>query len=374
MHVNLYKPFIEDEEINAVTRVMKRKRIEKGPVVDLFEQEFADFFNAKHAIAVNSCTSALHLALDSFGIGPGDEVITTALTYCATAYAIMYTGATPVLADIDPSTLCISLDSVRKNITSKTKAIIPVHYSGYPCDMDGLADICREHNLVLIEDAAHALPSRINGKLIGEQRNGIKGATCFSFHASKNLAVGDGGMIVTNDSIAASIMKSKRLFGMAKKDTDSILFKYDVITFGYKYNMTDIEAAIGRVQLKKIDTMLELRKKAVDYYIENLKELPNVILPSEPINGNSSWQLFPIRVMGGLRDNLLKKLREKSIESLIHFIPIHMIPFFSGKVKYGNLDVSESVVDQLISLPLYPNITTSDLDYVIDVVKDVLKK
>lgn len=374
MNVPFHKPYFDNREIDAVIRSMKRNLIGFGPVVAAFEREFEAYIGASNAVAVNSCTAALHLALEVMGIGPGDEVITTSLTFCATVLAIIYTGATPVLADINPTSLCIDPASIRSKITPRTKAILPVHYAGRACNMDEIIDICTEHGLALIEDAAHGLPTQWKGKLIGSDNLQVKNAVCFSFHATKTLSIGDGGMITTSDPELAEKMRVKRLFGMKKNEHlgngIDIALQFAIEDLGYKYNMTDLEASIGRVQLKKLDEMNQLRAEVALKYCEKLSDISEIILPSQESGSKTSWHLFVIRIKDNknknLRNSLLEYLGAKSIKASIHFIPIYRLPFFKEIFPKAEEELSntEEVADGLLSLPMYPSMTDEELDYV----------
>jgi dTDP-4-amino-4,6-dideoxygalactose transaminase len=379
MNVPFHRPYIDEQEIEAVARAMRRQWIGFGPMVSSFEKEFALRAGAPHAVAVNSCTAALHLAVEAFDIGPGDEVITTPLTFSATILAILYAGAVPVLADIDERTLCMDPQSVREHITERTKAILPVHYGGYPCDMDKLISICREHQLVLIEDAAHAALTRWAGQPIGSGYPGIRSAACFSFHSTKTISIGDGGMITTADERAVQNMTDKRLFGMRKmrdvhQQTDLALH-YEVVTKGYKYNMTDLEAAIGRVQLRKLDEIEGLLRKVAARYYDRLHDIPDIVLPEHPEEGTHGWHLYVIRVPRQIRDELLVSLAEHGIKASIHFRPVYRFPYFQTYFPNAaaRLTVIEQQADRLISLPIFPGMTEEEVEYVAHHVRQFMK-
>jgi len=380
MSVPFHKPYFDESEIEAVTRAMRRGLIGLGPNVSSFEREFGQYVGAGQAIAVNSCTSALHLALDSFGIGPGDEVITTPLTFCATVLSIQYTGASPVFADINPDTLCIDPASVLARITPRTRAIIAVHYGGYPCELDALRRICAQHHLLLVEDAAHAFSAIYKGRRIGDTSGEVHGATCFSFHATKALSIGDGGMITTSDTRAAGVMMSKRLFGMARMDEHEahadVTLQYSVETQGYKYNMTDLEAAIGRVQLKKADRMHDLRRRAAQQYSSQLQDVPGLVLPKEPPDGAHAWHLYAIRVPKPLRSGLIRHLLAEGIKTTIHFTPIYRFPHFKKDYPDAVLQLpnTEAAADELLSLPIYPSLKEEEIRAVSSAVRMYLSK
>lgn len=370
MKIPFHKPYFDEQEAEAVARTLRRNLIGTGPVVASFEKEFGRYIGVSHALSVNSCTGALHLALDAYGIGPGDEVITTPLTFCSTILAILYVGATPVLADIDQETLCLDPAKVAERITVRTKAILPVHYAGFPCALDELKDLCSEHNLILIEDAAHAFNTKYKGIPIGQTTKDTPGAVCFSFHATKALSIGDGGMITTSDAKAAQTMVSKRLFGMNRTHNRSaqaeITLQYSVDQLGYKYNMTDLEASIGRVQLKKADEMHQLRKQIALRYKELLSGNEAIILPHEPEYGEHAWHLYVIRVAKELRDGLINDLLQQGIKTTIHFIPVYRFPYFHSMFPgiAEHLPVMEMIAEELLSLPMFPGLTDEEVSAV----------
>ncbi|WP_036709936.1 DegT/DnrJ/EryC1/StrS family aminotransferase [Paenibacillus pinihumi] len=380
MGVPFHRPYFDLSEVEAVTKALKRHLIGTGPIVSSFEKDFRQYIGAEYAIAVNSCTSALHLALDAMDISPGDEVITTPLTFCATILAIEYLGAVPVFADIDPVSLCLDPKSVAEKVTDRTKAIMPVHYAGYPCDLDALQHIASQHGLAIIEDAAHAFSTTYKGRRIGQALPNTRSATCFSFHATKALSIGDGGMIVTSDQVMADKMVRKRLFGMTRLEgsdpASDVSLQYTVDTLGYKYNMTDIEAAIGREQLKKAETMHELRKQAAAQYLQKLDGIPGIQLPTEPVDGEHSWHLFVIRVPQELRSRLIKQLNVSGIKTTIHFTPVYRFPYFRPRFPKASFSLphTEKFADQLLSLPIFPGITDDDLETVSAAICDFMRK
>ena len=275
------RPWIGDDEIEAVSEVLASKWISTGPKTAEFERRFAEYVGAKHALAVSSCTAALHLSLVAAGIGEGDEVITTPYTFTATSEAIGYTGAKPVFVDIDPATLNIDVDKICDKLTPRTKAILPVHIAGAPCDMDALLEMCKARNLVLIDDAAHAIPTDYNGRRIGS----IGDLSVFSFYANKNLTAAEGGMITTNSDEYAKIIKPMRLHGLNKdswaRQSNRSVWHYQVDSQGYKYNMTDIQAAMGLCQLMKLNKQIEVRGKYIQIYQERLGKIPEIVTPRE---------------------------------------------------------------------------------------------
>lgn len=379
MGVPFHKPYLDNREIEAVTKALKRNLIGSGPIVASFEKEFKNYIGASNAIAVNSATAALHLAIDSLGIGPEDEVITTAFTFTSTILAIIYTGATPVLADIDSNTLCIDPRDIERKITKKTKAILPVHYSGVSCNMDEIIRICKKYNLALVEDAAHALPTYWKGKLIGSDNLEVKNIVCFSFQATKTLSIGDGGMITTSNTELAEKIKMKRLFGMKKKQDFSnidMALQYGVEVLGYKYNMTDIEASIGKVQLKKLEEMNLLREKAAGKYYEKLSDVEEISLPYIAEEAKVPWHLFVIRLKDNeKRNKLLEYLTDRGIKASVHFMPVYKFPYFHDKFPKAEEELlnTEAISQEILSLPMFPGITDEEIECVCNEIKNFFR-
>ena len=374
-----YKPMIGDDEINKVSGVLRSGWLSTGPMKTQFEKEMAEFFGARNCVGMNSCTAALHTALIAKGIGKGDEVITTPFTFCATANVIMHVQAKPVLIDIDPISLCIDPAQIQKNITQNTKALIPVHYGGHPCDMDKLYNICKKFGLFLLEDAAHAIGAEYKGKKIGS----FGDASAFSFYATKNLTTSEGGMLVTNDDDLAQKARIISLHGMNhnawKRYAQGSSWYYEVEMPGYKYNMTDIQAAIGLAQLERFLYMQKIRKKFADMYDEGFNNLEELILHNESADTLHARHLYTIRVKkdAGLnRDHIIKKLNELNIGTSVHFIPIHYHPYYKKMLSYkrGDFPITESVFENIISLPLYPSMTKEDVEYVIKAVCHIIKE
>lgn len=379
--IPVFRPNYDKEEIKAVTEVLKSGWIGLGPKTEEFEKRFASYIDVPYAIALNSATAALHLSLLAANIGEGDEVIVPALTFVSTAHAVLYTGATPVFADVDKEILCISPDDVVKKITKQTKAIIPVHYGGHPCDMDGLKKIARKHNLIIIEDASHACGSSYHGKKIGS----ISPFTCFSFHAVKNLATGDGGMITVKDKKTADRLRRLRWCGINKNTWDRLEdiyeeekayriygWHYEVEELGYKYHMNDINAAIGLVQLQKLDKSNQKRRTLASRYNHELNKTKELKCPVIKSNIISAQHNYVIRC--GERDKLHLFLREKNISSGVHYMPIHLQPFYKKLYPNTRLPIAETQWKQLLTLPLYPNLTQKKQDYIINCIKEFYRK
>lgn len=373
-------PSITQAEIDEVVDTLRSGWIAKGPRTVRFEKEFAEYVGAKHAVAVNSATAALHVSLLTQNIGPGDEVITTPMTFASTASTILHCGATPVFADIDYRTGCINPEEVTKKITPRTKAIVPVHYSGQVCDLDRIYKLADEHNLYVSEDAAHALWSRYKGRLIG---NKLRGAASYSFYATKNLATGDGGMLVTDrDDIAerARILVGQGMSHNAwNRYAKGGSWKYDIVEPGYKYNMFDIQAALGLVQLSRMEEMQKRRLEIAARYQEEFGKIDAVEPPFVPEFATHCWHLYVLRVLPELltidRDQFIVELNERNVGTSVHFIPVHtMTAFRKLGWKPGDFPMAEKHFERIISLPLYPSMTDEQVQYVIDAVRDIVEQ
>lgn len=373
-------PDITQAEIDEVVDTLRSGWIAKGPRTLKFEKEFAEYLGAKHAIAVNSCTAALHISLLTQNIGPGDEVITTPMTFASTASTILHCGAKPVFADIDYRTGCIDPEEIAKKITPHTKAIVPVHYSGQVCDLDRIYELADEHNLYVSEDAAHALWSRYKGRLIG---NKLRGAASYSFYATKNLATGDGGMLVTDrDDIAerARVLVGQGMSHNAwNRYAKGGSWKYDIVEPGYKYNMFDIQAALGLVQLSRMEEMQTRRLAIAARYQEEFGKIDAVEPPFVPEFTTHCWHLYVLRIVPELltidRDQFIVELNERNVGTSVHFIPTHtMTAFRKLGWKEGDFPMAEKHFERIISLPLYPSMTDEQVQYVIDAVRDIVEK
>ena len=369
------KPSISEEEIKKVIEVMKSGWLTSGPKVIQFENDFKTFISKENnleAISVNSATSGLHLALEACGIGGGDEIITTSLTFTATAEVARYLGAEVKFIDIEPNSMNIDVKQIRKKITKNTKAIIAVHYAGLSCEMDEIFKIAKEFDLKVIEDAAHALPSSYLGSLIGSLRSD---ATVFSFYANKNITTGEGGMVVTRSEDMAKRMRLMRLHGMDRDAYDRFTSQkgswyYEIIAPGFKYNLTDLSAAIGIEQLKKLPMLHEKRKKLANKYFDELKDLP-IILPSDaPAKECHSWHLFVIRLKKDLkitRDELIKKMNKDGIGTSVHYVPLHLQPYWKNRYELDTKDFKETnkAYNSMVRIPLYPDLSEEDQERVI---------
>ncbi len=372
-------PDIGEEEIAEVADALRSGWITTGPKTKLFESNFERFIGSDvEAIAVSSATAGLHLALEAIGIKPGDEVITTTMTFTATAEVIRYLGADVRLVDIDFQTMNIDVEAIRQAITPKTKAIMPVHYAGLSCDMDAIFGLAKEFDLKVIEDAAHALPSSYKKQMIGSLRSD---ATVFSFYANKTMTTGEGGMVVTKSSELASRMKIMRLHGISRDAFDRFRSEkpawfYEVIAPGFKYNLTDIAAAIGVHQLAKLPAFLKRREYLAQRYTHRLKSLP-FILPCLAQEGDiHSWHLYVIRLTEASkfnRDEVIQYLSDKKIGTSVHYVPLHNHPYW--RERYGLTSCmfphAEAAYQSMFTIPLYTAMTDQQQDRIIDVLSEL---
>jgi dTDP-4-amino-4,6-dideoxygalactose transaminase len=371
------KPDIGEAEIEAVSDVLRSGWITTGQKAAEFEKRFESLLGEDvTSIAVNSATAGLHLALEAIGIGPGDEVIIPSLTFTATAEVVRYLGGNPVLVDVDAGTLNIAPDAIIRAITARTRAIIPVHYAGLPCDMTAILSIAREHDLRVVEDAAHALPAAHRGRLVGSLASDV---TVFSFYANKTMTTGEGGMVVTRNPELAKRMRVMRLHGIDRDAFDRFRSKtpawyYEVIAPGFKYNLTDIAAAMGLVQLDRLDGFQERRVKLASRYREALSDLP-LILPSWGGEGDQhAWHLFVLRLTeeaqqrGFSRDALIDYLSREGIGTSVHYVPLHRQPYWRDSLQTQSLDfpVTEAAYAGMLSIPLFPAMSDDDQEHIID--------
>jgi len=367
-------PTIDSEEIDAVAHVLRSGWLTTGPVAHSFERAFADYIGVRHAVALNSGTAALHLALDAIGLKVGDEVIVPVMTFAATAEVVLYFNARPVLVDCEPDTLNMDPEAVERAITPRTRAIIPVHVGGQPCDMDRLLEIARRHGLKVIEDAAHALPARYKGRLVGT----IADITCFSFYSTKTITTGEGGMVTTADDAYAERMRIMSLHGINrdawKRYTAEGSWFYEVVRAGFKYNLTDVAAALGVVQLRKCDGFWASRRRLAARYHELLAGTPEVRVPAVRPDVEHAWHLYVVQLdserLAIGRDAFIAALKERKIGASVHFIPLHLHPFYRDTFGYkpGDFPVAYGAYQRIISLPLYPRMTDADLGDVAEAV------
>lgn len=373
-------PDIGDEEIAEVVDSLRSGWITTGPKTKMFEQEFVKFLGQDlQAVAVSSATAGLHLALEAIGIGPGDEVITTTHTFTATAAVIRYVGADPVFVDIDLNTFCIDPQLIRKAITPRTKAIIPVHYGGRACEMQEILAIAREHRLKVVEDAAHAIPTTHAGALVGTLPSDV---TVFSFYATKTMTTGEGGMLVTRDTEIANRARVMRLHGINRDAFDRYTsskpaWGYDVVAPGFKYNMTDINASIGLQQLKKACRFREQRQQIADRFNQELRGLP-LLLPPGPRSGDvHAWHLYVVRLQPKAklsRDQFIEQMHAQGIGCSVHYIPLHQHSYWRKKYELADdmFPNTTLLTSAAISLPIYTKMTDADTDRVIEAVRNIL--
>jgi dTDP-4-amino-4,6-dideoxygalactose transaminase len=373
-------PDIGEEEIAEVVDSLRSGWITTGPKVRRFETEFVSFLGGGlEAVSVNSATAGLHLALEALGIGPGDEVITTPYTFTATAEVIRYLGGHPVFVDIDPATFNLDPAGIESAITQRTRAIVPVHFAGLACDMEAVLEIARQNGLKVVEDAAHALPARYNGQLVGALQTD---ATVFSFYATKTITTGEGGMVVTRHPDIAARCRTMRLHGISRDAFDRYVsvkpaWYYEVVAPGFKYNMTDMAASLGIHQLKKAWRFQERREEMATRYDQALAGLPLILPPGAGRGNLHAWHLYVIRLTedaGIRRDHFIEQMAEMGIGCSVHFIPLHLHPYWRDTYKLRPEDCAQAVktYEQAVSLPLYTRMTDMDQARVIAAVKEIL--
>ena len=378
--VPFHVPDIGPEEIESVVETLRSGWLTTGPKVKRLEQDFAHHVGASHAVAVNSGTAALHLALDAIGIRENDEVIIPTMTFTATAEVIIYFKARPILVDCEPNTINIDVEQIESKITPRTKAIIPVHMAGQPCDMAAIMEIARRYNLKVIEDAAHALPARYKGKMVGA----VGDITCFSFYATKTITTGEGGIATTGNNEWADRMRMMSLHGISKdawnRYSSEGSWYYEVLFPGYKYNMTDIAAALGIEQLKKCDQFWQKRRAIAALYNDGLADLSEIQRPVCQSHVQHAWHLYVIQLqLERLRINrseFIEALKKENIGASVHFIPLHLHPYYRDNLKHEPNDFpnASAVFNQIISLPIYPRMTEEDVQRVIAAVRNIAKK
>lgn len=376
MQIPFHKTHTTEEETNAAVEAIKSGWLTMGPKTVEFENKFKEYVGSSESVSMNSATAALHLSLKAIGLKRGDEVILPTNTFVATAEVVTYFDAIPVLCDIEEETHNIDVNKIENLINEKTKAIIPVHFAGQPCDMDEIYDIAKKYDLKIIEDAAHAIPSTYKGVKIGALKN--TDVTCFSFYATKTLSTGEGGMATTNNQNYAKNMKINRLHGISKDAWDRYTTKgawyYEIVDNGNKYNTTDINSAIGIVQLKKQVMLREKREKIAKKYNLAFKNNSSIVLPFIKSDRETSWHLYVIKIDN--RDECIEQLKESGVGCSVHFIPIHKHPYYKDKYKYNNEDypVANRVFDKSLSLPLYPDMTDEEIEYVIENINKIVSK
>ncbi len=388
-------PFIGEEEISEVVDTLRSDWITTGPKVRRFEEAVAAFVGAPAALALNSGTAAMHVALAALGIGSGDAVITTPMTFCSTVHVIEHVGATPILVDVEPDTLNIDPEQVRatiekgvtpngRRVEGRIRAILPVHLYGHPCDLDPIRELALKYELAVIEDAAHALPAKYKGRIIGQiPVDGPPSAVCFSFYATKNLTTAEGGMLTG----APELIEEARLWSLHGMSRDAYKrysaegsWYYEVVRPGFKYNMTDIQAAIGLHQLRKLPQFQARRREIAQKYNEAFGELEELEIPIERSEVEHAWHLYVIRLnldqLTISRDKFIEELKVRKIGTSVHFIPIHVHPYYREKYGYQPEDfpVTYREYKRVVSLPLYPRMDNNDVEYVIDAVMEVINE
>lgn len=370
-------PDLGPEEEDAVIQTLRNHWISRGPLTEQFEAALASELGVPQVLALASCTAGMHLALLAQGIGPGDEVITTPMTFAASVNVIIHVGATPVMVDVEEETGNIDLAQVEQAITERTKVILPVHYAGQSVDMEYLNRLRDRYHLVIVEDAAHAIASRYQGQRIGSFGN----ITSFSFYATKNLTTGEGGAVVVPDPDLAEKIRVLSLHGMSrhawKRYSEKGSWAYSIEDAGFKYNMTDLEAALGLAQLNKLDRMQARRRQIAEEYAQALGDLP-VILPTEREYREHAWHLYPLRIKSEFltisRDDFIEAMKAQNIGTSVHFIPIHLHLYYQQRygLRRGQFPKAEKFFEQEVSLPLYPSMTDEDIHDVVHAIREIV--
>lgn len=374
------RQWIDEDDIQAVIETLRGDWITQGPKVAEFEESFAAYCGSKYAVAVSSGTAALHLAAIAAGFKAGEEVITSPMSFVASANCVMYEGARPVFADVERETLCIDPHQVAEKINPSTRGVIPVHFAGHPCDMPLIQEISGKHDLIVIEDACHALGASYThyGKTYRVGSCAHSHMACFSFHPVKHITTGEGGMITTNDERLFRKLRGLRSHGITK-DSDMLTqhdgpWYYEMHELGFNYRITDIQCALGLEQLKKLDRFVDRRREIVNSYNRSFNSAEELILPREKEKVTSSWHLYVIQLNTLDRLEVFEKLHEKGLGVQVHYIPVHLQPFYSRSYGYrrGHFPVAEKYYDRAVSIPLFPRMSETDVDYVIDsVIKTV---
>jgi len=375
------RPFLAEPEIDEVVEVLRSGWLTSGPRVQRFERDFADYVGSEHAVAVSSCTAALHLALVAHGVGPGDEVVTSAMTWPATANAVELVGARPVFADVDPDTLQITRESIEAVATPRTRALLPVHFAGQACDLDSLTQLARRDDLIVIEDAAHAAGTEYAGRRIGSG----PGTACFSFHPAKNLTTAEGGMVTTADEALAARVRRLRFHGVdrdaSSRHVGASAIRYETVEPGFKYNLTDLQAALGIHQLARLDGFIERRAKLAMLYRDALRDSPFVKpLALDPHTTRHAWHLFVVLVdlerLRCDRDTFAARLGERGIATGLHFTAVHLHRYYRERYGYapGALPHTEHAEARVLSLPLFPGMDEADVARVCGAIRDVAQE
>ncbi|MBI5739835.1 MAG: DegT/DnrJ/EryC1/StrS family aminotransferase [Nitrospirae bacterium] len=386
MLIPFHRPYITEDEISEVVDSLKSGWLTTGSKCKDFERLFAEYIGCKHAVAVNSCTAALHLALEAIGLKEGEAVITSPMTFAATAEVVRYFNARPVFVDIEPDTMNMDVAKLEETIESlaergyKIRAVIPVHFAGHSCDMDPLLEIAGKHDLRVVEDAAHILPGKYKDKNIGT----ISDITCFSFYANKNITTGEGGMAVTDNQEWADRMRIMSLHGISKdawkRYSAEGNWYYEITAPGYKYNMTDMAAALGIAQLRKADSLLLRRSQIASRYNEAFGELPQLSIPAESSNIQHSWHLYVIKLnperLTINRDRFMAELKSRGIGTSVHFIPLHIHPYYRNTYGFspGDFPIAYEIFQKIVTLPIYPMMTDEEVRSVVEAVTDIVTR
>lgn len=373
-------PSISEEDIQAVVEALRSGWLTMGPRVQEFEQQFAAFAGTRYAIAVNSCTAALHLALEAAGVREGDEVLVPAMTFAATAEVVVYLHAIPRIVDCDPVTFNIDPAAAERAIGPRTRAIIPVHFAGLPCEMDAIMDLAARHSLTVIDDAAHALPAAYRGRRVGQ----IADMTAFSFYATKTITTGEGGMVTTDREDLARRMTVMRLHGASrdawKRYTAEGSWYYEIIDAGFKYNLTDPAAALGIQQLKRHEAFWQARSRIADIYNAGFADLPEIVRPPDGTDVQHARHLYVIQlVLDRLtvgRNVVIEDLKQEGIGTSVHFIPLHLHPYYRDTYGYtpDMLPVASAAYERIVSLPIYPGMSDADANDVVEAVRRVVAR
>jgi UDP-4-amino-4,6-dideoxy-N-acetyl-beta-L-altrosamine transaminase len=367
---------LDESDIKAVVEVLKSDWLTTGPKIGEFEERFAAWVGARHAVSFSSGTAALHGAAFAAGLGPGDETITTPMTFCATANCVLYQGATPVFADVSHDTLNLDPREVKEKLTSRTKAIIAVDYAGHPAALDELGQLAKNHGVLLIEDACHALGAEFGGQRVGS----IADMTAFSFHPVKHLTTGEGGMVTTNDAQLAEVLRRFRNHGIsseARQRQESGQWFYEMVLLGFNYRLTDIACALGISQLERLDANLARRREIAALYNTAFGDLPEVTIPAVRVGVNPAWSLYTVRLklemLTAGRDEICRALRAENIGVNVHYIPVHQHPYY--RERFGSEErypVAEDAYERLISLPMFQSMTVPDVEDVVHAVGKVM--
>jgi dTDP-4-amino-4,6-dideoxygalactose transaminase len=375
-----HRPIVDDDDVAGVVATLRSGWLTTGRATRRFEKAFARTIGVRDALALSSGTAALHLALRVLGIQPGDDVIVPAYTFTATAEVVTYLGARPVLADVDPRTCNLRAEDVARVLTPKTRAVMPVHMAGLPCDMGPIRELAREAGLVVVEDAAHALPARDGRRMVGT----LGDAAAFSFYATKNITTGEGGMLVVHDPAAAERARILALHGISRdawlRYTDAGTWRYDVLASGHKYNLTDLAASLGLTQLAKLRRFQTRRGQLAAHYTRGLRHLDAVVTPPTRPGTEHAWHLYMIRLrLEALRigrDQFIEELRARNIGTSVHFIPLHLHPYYQQVWGYrpGRFPNAEGIFEAVLSLPLYPAMSHDDVDDVVAAVTEVARR